>query len=172
VSKTCADLLATSFFTTYGLPVAVTRCGNFYGGGDLNFNRLIPGTIRSVMQGQPISIRSDGTPRRDYIYIKDAVSAYILLAERLEERALFGEAFNFSNGKPLSVMELTNKILELMGKKDYPLQILDQSTGEIKHQYLSIEKAKKILNWTPRYCLDDGLRETIAWYQSFFDANK
>jgi CDP-glucose 4,6-dehydratase len=169
VSKTCADLLATSFFTTYQLPVAVTRCGNFYGGGDLNFNRLIPGTIRSVMQGQPISIRSDGTPRRDYIYIKDAVSAYILLAERLEERALFGEAFNFSGGKPLSVLELTTRILEFMGKTNYPVQILNQSRGEIKDQYLSIEKAETILNWRPRYSLEEGLKETIAWYQSFFD---
>jgi CDP-glucose 4,6-dehydratase len=170
VSKTCADLIASSFFATYQLPVAVTRCGNFYGGGDLNFNRLVPGTIRSVMQGQPVIIRSDGTPRRDYIYINDAVSAYILLAERLEELALSGEAFNFSGGKPLSVLELTTKILELMGKKDYPVQVLNQSRGEIKDQYLSIEKSGKILNWQPRYSLEEGLKETIAWYQTFFSA--
>ena len=170
VSKTCADLIASSFFTTYELPVAVTRCGNFYGGGDLNFNRIVCGTIRSVLQGQPVVIRSDGTPRRDYIYIKDAVSAYAILAERLEELSLFGEAFNFSGGKPLSVLELTTKILEFMGKKDYPVQILNQSRGEIKDQYLSIEKAERILNWRPRYSLDEGLKETIPWYQTFFNA--
>lgn len=165
VSKTCADLIASSFFATYQLPVAVTRCGNFYGGGDLNFNRIVPGTIRSVVQGQPVVIRSDGTPRRDYIYIKDAVSAYTLLAERLEELSLSGEAFNFSGGEPLSVLDLTNRILALMGKKSHPVQILNQACGEIKDQYLSIEKAKKILNWNPQYGLEEGLKETIAWYR-------
>jgi CDP-glucose 4,6-dehydratase len=170
VSKTCADLIASSFFTTYGLPVTVTRCGNFYGGGDLNFNRLVPGTIRSVLQGQPVLIRSDGSPRRDYIYIKDAVFAYTLLAERFEELRLSGEAFNFSSGTPRSVRELTAKILEHMGKKDHPVQILSQSSGEIKDQYLSIEKAKNILNWHPRYGLDEGIKETIAWYRAFFES--
>jgi CDP-glucose 4,6-dehydratase len=167
VSKSCADLIALSFFSTYQLPVAVTRCGNFYGGGDLNFNRIVPGTIRSVLQNQPVIIRSDGTPRRDYIYIKDVVSAYTLLAERLEALSLSGEAFNFSGGMPLSVLDLTNAILELMGKKNHPMQILNQSRGEIKDQYLSIEKAKKRLNWSARYSLEDGLKETVEWYKSF-----
>ena len=170
VSKTCADLIASSFFATYQLPVAVTRCGNFYGGGDLNFNRLVPGTIRSVLQDQPVVIRSDGAPRRDYIYIKDAVSAYTVLAERFEELSLSGEAFNFSGGQPLSVLDLTNRILECMGKKNHPVQILNQAGGEIKDQYLSIEKAKTILNWQPRFSIEEGLRETIAWYQTFFSA--
>jgi CDP-glucose 4,6-dehydratase len=169
VSKTCADLIASSFFATYQLPLAITRCGNFYGGGDLNFNRLVCGTIRSVLRGQPVIIRSDGTPKRDYIYIKDAVSAYMVLAERLEECALSGEAFNFSGGMPLSVMEITNKILGLMNKQDHPVEVLNQSRGEIKDQYLSIEKAASILNWHPRYSLEEGLKETIAWYKTFFD---
>ena len=168
VSKTCADLIASSFFTTYQLPIAVTRCGNFYGGGDLNFNRLVCGTIRSVLQGEPVIIRSDGTPRRDYIYIKDAVSAYTALAERIEDLTLFGEAFNFSGGKPLSVLDVTNKILELMDKKGHPLEVLNQSSGEIKDQYLSIQKALRILDWHPRHSLEEGLRETIAWYRNFF----
>ncbi len=170
VSKSCADLIAASFFATYQLPVAVTRCGNFYGGGDLNFNRLVPGTIRSVQQGQPVVIRSDGTPRRDYIYIRDAVAAYLALAERLEARSLFGEAFNFSSGRPLSVLDLTAQILAAMGKKNHPVQILNQSRGEIKDQYLSIEKAGKILQWQPRYSLEEGLSETIAWYHAFFES--
>ncbi len=168
VSKTCADLIASSFFTSYHLPVAITRCGNFYGGGDLNFNRLVCGTIRSVLHNKPVIIRSDGTPKRDYIYIQDAVSAYCTLAEKLEEKILYGEAFNFSGGKPLSVMDMTNAILTLMGKKGHPVEILNQSSGEIKDQYLSIEKAQKTLQWTPHYSLEEGLRETIDWYHSFF----
>ena len=168
VSKTCADLIASSFFTTYQLPVAITRCGNFYGGGDLNFNRLVCGTIRSVVHNEPVEIRSDGTPKRDYIYIKDAVSAYSALAEKLEECNLYGEAFNFSGGNPLGVLDMTNAVLELMDKKDHPVKILNQSSGEIKDQYLSIEKAQKILQWAPHHTLGEGLRKTIDWYYSFF----
>ena len=168
VSKTCADLIASSFFTTYQLPVAITRCGNFYGGGDLNFNRLVCGTIRSVVHNKPVVIRSDGTPKRDYLYIEDAVTAYTTLAEKLEGHSLFGEAFNFSGGKPLSVLDMTKLILELMQKKDHPVEILNQSSGEIKDQYLSTEKSQKILQWTPHHSLAEGLRKTIDWYQSFF----
>ncbi|KPJ58406.1 MAG: sugar dehydratase [Deltaproteobacteria bacterium DG_8] len=168
VSKSCADLIAYSFFNTYKLPISITRCGNFYGGGDLNFNRLVCGTIRSVLHNKPLIIRSDGTPKRDYIYIKDAVNGYITLAENLENLNLSGEAFNFSGGKQLSVLDMTDKILEIMGEKDYPIKILNKSRGEIKDQYLSIEKAKKVLNWAPHYSLEDGLKETIDWYHSFF----
>jgi CDP-glucose 4,6-dehydratase len=168
VSKTCTDLIACTFFTTYKLPVCITRCGNFYGGGDLNFNRLVCGTIRSVVHDRPLVIRSDGTPKRDYIYIKDAVDGYVTLAENLEALSLYGEAFNFGGENWISVLDLTNRILELMGKKDYPIKILNQARGEIANQYLSIEKAKEILNWTPHYSLEDGLKETIEWYQDFF----
>jgi CDP-glucose 4,6-dehydratase len=168
VSKTCADLIASTFFSTYKLPVCCTRCGNFYGGGDLNFNRIVSGTIRSVLHNKPVEIRSDGTPKRDYIYIKDAVSAYSALAEHMEERNVFGEAFNFSGGKPLSVLDITTAVLAIMDKKDHPVEILNHSSGEIKDQYLSIEKAKKILDWSPHYSIEDGLRETIDWYQDFF----
>jgi CDP-glucose 4,6-dehydratase len=168
VSKTCADLIASSFFTTYQLPVAITRCGNFYGGGDLNFNRLVCGTIRSVLHNKPVVIRSDGTPKRDYIYIEDAVTAYTTLAEKLEEHRLFGEAFNFSGGQPVSVLDMTKLILELMHKKDHPVEILNQSSGEIKDQYLSTQKSQKILQWTPHHSLEEGLGKTIDWYQSFF----
>lgn len=168
VSKTCADLIAHTFSNTYQLPVCITRCGNFYGGGDLNFNRIVCGTIRSVLYNRPLIIRSDGTPKRDYIYIKDAVNAYCALAEQLEPLGLSGEAFNFSGGNWLAVLDLTKKILELMDKKDYPMEVLNQAHGEIQDQYLSIEKAKTTLNWAPGYSLEEGLRETIEWYHNFF----
>ena len=168
VSKTCTDLIAYTYFNTYHLPAVITRCGNIYGGGDLNFNRLVPGTIRSVLHDEPIIIRSDGTFKRDYFYVKDVVSAYLTLAENLEERNLAGEAFNFSSGSQISVWEMTHKILEIMDKKDFPIKLLNEAKCEIKEQYLSIEKAKKILNWAPHYCLEDGLRETIEWYRNFF----
>jgi CDP-glucose 4,6-dehydratase len=168
VSKSCADLIAATYYNVYKLPVCVTRCGNFYGGGDLNFNRIIPGTIRSVIFNEPPLIRSDGTFIRDYIYILDAAEAYLLLAEKMDELSIQGEAFNFSNEIQLSVLEITRKILELMGRADLKPVVLGEATDEIKHQYLSAEKAKKILGWQAKYPLEQGLRETIDWYKEFF----
>lgn len=168
VSKSCADLLAFAYYNTYRLPVCATRCGNFYGGGDLNFNRIVPGTIRSALFNERPIIRSDGFFIRDYIYIRDAVDAYLLLAEKLEESKLQGEAFNFSNELQLTVLELTNKILGLMGREDLEPRLLNEAKGEIKHQYLSAGKAKNLLGWKPKYSLEDGLKETIDWYKELF----
>lgn len=168
VSKSGADLIALAYGTTYRLPVCVTRCGNFYGGGDLNFNRIVPGTIRSVIFNERPVIRSDGTLIRDYIYILDAVEAYILLAEKMEELPIQGEAFNFSNEIQLTVLDMTKKILELMGREDLEPIVLNETKNEIKHQYLSAEKAKKIMGWEPKYSLEKGLEETIDWYKEFF----
>jgi CDP-glucose 4,6-dehydratase len=168
VSKSCADLLAYAYFNTYKLPVCITRCGNFYGGGDINFNRIIPGTIRSVLYNERPVIRSDGSYIRDYIYVKDAVSAYLLLAEKMEDESVLGEAFNFSNEIQITVLDLTRKILSLTGRKDLEPVIENRAEKEIKHQYLSAEKARKKLNWQPLYTLDQGLQETIAWYKEFF----
>ena len=168
VSKTCADLIAYTYFNTYRTPVCVTRCGNFYGGGDLNFNRLFPGTIRSVLHDEPVIIRSDGSPIRDYIFIKDAVSAYMSLAEKIEPLNLAGEAFNFSSGNLLSVLDMTKKIIEIMGENDFPVNVLNQASGEIQDQYLSIDKARKILGWNPEYSLEESIKETTDWYRDFF----
>ncbi|MHB8104027.1 MAG: GDP-mannose 4,6-dehydratase [Dehalococcoidales bacterium] len=172
VSKSCADLLAIAYYTTYKLPVCVTRCGNFYGGGDLNFNRIVPGTIRAVIFNERPIIRSDGTLIRDYIYIQDAVEAYILLAEKMAGQAIHGEAFNFSNEIQLSVMDITRKILEVMGRKDLEPTVLGEARGEIKHQYLSAVKARKTLGWQPRYSPEEGLKETVNWYKEFFKDDK
>ena len=168
VSKSCADLIAHTYANTYDLPVCITRCGNFYGGGDNNFNRIIPGTIRSIIFNERPIIRSDGNYIRDYIYARDAVSAYMLLAEKMEDKSLHGEAFNFSNEIQVTVLDLTQKLLSLTGREDLEPIIQDQASNEIKHQYLSAEKARKKLGWRPLYTLDQGLQETIEWYKDFF----
>lgn len=168
VSKSCADLIAHSYAVNFSLPVAITRCGNFYGGGDLNWNRIIPGTIRSVLRGQAPVIRSDGKFIRDYFYVEDGVAAYLLLAEKLAENpAITGEAFNFSNELQVDVLDLVKQILELMGSTLKP-DILNQTTNEIRHQYLSARKAREVLDWHPIYSLDEGLKRTITWYQKYF----
>jgi len=166
VSKSCTDLLCGAYFETYKLPVCVTRCGNFYGGGDLNFNRIVPGTIRSVLNKEPPIIRSDGLLVRDYFYIEDGVEAYLLLAEKMEKLGIQGEAFNFSNEIQVTVLELVEKILKVM-KSNLKPKILRESTNEIKHQYLSAKKARETLKWKPKYTLEEGLRRTIKWYEDF-----
>ena len=168
VSKSCADLIAQSYAATFGLPVVVARCGNLYGGGDLNWSRIIPGTIRSVLHEERPVIRSDGVPTRDYFYVEDGSAAYLRLAEALaEDRDLKGEAFNFSNEQPLSVLQVTQEILRLTGRMDLKPVILNEASGEILHQYLDARKARERLHWEPGYSLQEGLKETIAWYQEF-----
>ena len=166
VSKSCADLIAQTYAETFHLPVVITRCGNFYGGGDLNWNRIVPGTIRSVLRGQRPIIRSDGQYVRDYFYVEDGAAAYVLLAERLAENSdLRGQAFNFSNETPVTVLELVNRILVLMGS-DLKPDVRDEASNEIRHQYLSAEKARRILGWRPLFTLEEGLRRTIEWYKN------
>ena len=167
VSKSCADLIAQMYWHTYRAPVAVTRCGNFYGGGDLNWNRLVPGTIRSVVDGERPIVRSDGTLQRDYLYIKDAVGAYAVLAEKLLAGEAHGETFNFSNESPRTVLAVVTRIGELMGRSDLAPVVLNQASHEIPHQYLSAAKARDQLGWKPQYGLDEGLAETITWYREF-----
>ena len=169
VSKSCADLISQAYYKTYHLPVCITRCGNFYGGGDLNFNRVVPGTIKSIIYNSPPIIRSDGSYIRDYFYVLDAVEAYLFLAEKMDSMKIYGEAFNFSNEIRVTVLELVNEILKLAGREDLKPKILNQVKSEIKHQYLSAEKAKKLLGWKPKYTLEQGLKETIQWYRVFFE---
>lgn len=172
VSKSCADLIAQTYAATYDLPIAVTRCGNFYGGGDLNWNRIVPGTIRSALRGQRPIIRSDGEYVRDYFYAEDGALANMLVAERLsEDPELRGEAFNFSNEIQVTVRDLVGRILTLMDSGLEP-EVRNEATNEIRHQYLSAAKAKRVLGWQPRYTLEDGLQRTIDWYKSFFEIRR
>jgi CDP-glucose 4,6-dehydratase len=167
VSKSCADLIARSYAVTYGLPVAITRCGNFYGGGDLNWNRLVPGTIRSVLRGDRPVIRSDGTLVRDYFYVEDGAEAYIQLAEALRAQPeLRGEGFNFSNELQLTVLDLTRRILDRMGSRLEPV-VQGEASNEILHQYLTAAKARDVLGWSARFTLDEGLDRTIRWYRDW-----
>jgi CDP-glucose 4,6-dehydratase len=167
VSKSCSDLLATSYARSYGLPVAITRCGNFYGGGDLNWNRIVPGTIRSAVRGRRPVIRSDGRYVRDYFYVEDGAAAYMTLAEALAaDPGLRGEAFNFSNEIQVSVLDLARQILALMGS-DLTCDIRNEATNEIRHQYLSAAKARRALGWAPLFNLDEGLGRTIRWYRDY-----
>lgn len=166
VSKSCADLISRVYFNTYGLPVAVTRCGNIYGPGDFNFSRIVPDTIRCMLSGRELLIRSDGKFTRDYIYVKDIVDGYMLLAANLAGKRFAGEVFNFSNEKPVTVRCLVEKIYRLAGKK--PLyRILNKATCEIRHQYLAAGKARRLLHWKPAYTLEQGLKETISRYSSY-----
>jgi CDP-glucose 4,6-dehydratase len=167
VSKSCADLIAKSYFYAYELPVAIARCGNIYGGGDLNWSRIVPGTIRSLFRGEPPVLRSDGQFIRDYVYVKDVSCAYLLLAEHLNSVEVQGEAFNFSNGSRVPVIEIVDKIQELMKCGHIRPKVLNQTKGEIRNQYLSSEKAKRVLGWKASYSLEEGLKETVDWYLTF-----
>ena len=170
VSKSCADLIAQTYAVSYNLPVAITRCGNFYGGGDLNWNRVVPGTIRSVLRGERPVVRSDGSFVRDYFYIEDGAAAYMLLAERLfTDASLHGQAFNFSTESQVSVLALVKLILRKMGSSLLP-EVLNQACNEIRHQFLSAERARATLDWQPQFTLESGIERTLAWYREFLDA--
>lgn len=165
-SKSCTDLLARTYAKTYGMLVGVTRCGNIYGGGDLNWSRILPGTIKSVLENERPIIRSDGTPIRDYIYVLDVVNAYLTLAEQLDRKEVAGQAFNFGTETPVSVLELAKRIISAAGKSVEPV-ILNEAKNELQAQYLDWTRAKTILGWQPKHKLDDGLKETIGWYEKY-----
>lgn len=167
VSKSCTDLLAHTYHNTYGLPVVVARCGNIYGGGDLNWSRIIPGTIKSLHRGERPVIRSDGRFTRDYVYVKDVVSAYMTMAERQDRPGVRGQAFNFGPEKPLTVLEVVDRLRTLMGCDSIEPLVLNEAKAEIRDQYLDSTRAATLLGWRPRFTIDEGLRETVAWYMDF-----
>ncbi len=166
-SKACADILSRSYFASYGLPVVVTRNANTYGGGDLNFARIVPDAIRCLLEGREFEIRSDGTPVRDYMYVEDAVNGYLMLAEQFEKEGVRGEAFNFGTEEPVSVLELFKMMAASCGKPNIKPKILGTAHNEIDKQYLCIDKAKEMLGWEPKFSLKEGLQKTIEWYKGY-----
>jgi CDP-glucose 4,6-dehydratase len=169
VSKSCADLIATAYHHTFATPVCVTRCGNLFGPGDLNFSRLIPGTIRSALLNERPIIRSDGSMIRDYIYVEDGAAAYLLLAEKMEDPGIHGLAFNFGTGAPLSVLDVTYLILKIAGRENSEPVILNEAKAEIPKQYLSFDLARKRLGWEPAGGVAERLGGTIDWYRQYLE---
>lgn len=169
VSKSCTDLICNTYFNTYGVPVSVTRCGNIFGPGDFNYSRIVPDAIRCALNCKTFIMRSDGSYTRDYVYIDDIISGYLLVAENIYKKNIAGMAFNFSYEKPISVMDIVKKIYKITGNKiNYKVE--NRARYEIKHQYLSSSRARRILNWKPRYDLNKGLEKTIEWYSDLFKA--
>ncbi len=168
VSKSCTDLIAQSYFHTYKVPVCVTRCGNFFGGGDLHFNRIIPGTIKTILAGQAPVIRSNGLFIRDYIYVKDVADAYLTLAEKMDDQKIIGECFNFSTDKPYNVIQIVDEIIKLMGATHLKPIIQNNTSHEIPEQHLNSKKSEIMLGWKAKYGVRLGLQETIDWYKNFF----
>ena len=170
VSKSCADLIAQAYAATYSLPLAIVRCGNIFGGGDLNFNRLIPGTMQAVVKHERPVLRSDGTPKRDYFYVADAALAYLKVAEALERPEVKGQAFNFGTNTPLNPVQVVEAILRLADVKDLTPEIRSTWQGEIQDQYLDSTRARRVLGWEPQYTFEAAIRETLGWYRDYFKA--
>lgn len=165
VSKSCADLIAHTYHNTYETPVCITRCGNLFGPGDLNFNRIVPGTIQSILRDQRPVIRSDGSPMRDYVFVQDIVSAYLMLAEHMDDSSIHGRAFNFGTGQPISVLDLTLELLRVANREDLQPDVQNNTSGEILHQYLSSDQAREVLGWRPGAPLSERLKESFEWYR-------
>lgn len=167
LSKACADLIAQGYASTYDLPVAIARCANVYGGGDLNWTRIVPGTIRSLLAGERPVLRSDGTPTRDYLHVDDVVDAYLLLCEACDQIAIRGLPFNFGAGQPHSAAEIVDHLRRLVGRVDLEPVVLDTARSEIPAQYLDATRAARVLGWHPSIDLEAGLARTVEWYRAY-----
>lgn len=170
-SKSCTDILARTYAHTWKMPVTVTRCGNLYGGGDMNWNRIVPDTIRALWEGRPPVVRSDGTFERDYLYVEDAAAGYMRLAERTPDPDVRGKAFNLGLGRPVTVLEVVDRLIAIHGSDLRP-QILNQAKAEIHSQYLDCTQARELLGWTPAHDLDAGLRAAWTWYTGWLDNHR
>jgi CDP-glucose 4,6-dehydratase len=166
VSKACADLIARSYASTYGMRVAVTRLANVYGPGDLNWSRIVPDTARALAHGERPVIRSDGTPERDYLYVEDAVDAYLAVADSLDKPAMSGRAWNVGWGRPVRVLDLVRTLTSVSGVPVEPdIRGEGVPPGEIERQYLDSTAIREELGWEPAWELEDGLRAAWQWYR-------
>jgi len=166
VSKACTDMIARSYAYTYGVPVAVTRLANIYGGGDVNWSRIVPDSARSLVAGERPVIRSDGSPERDYLYVEDAVDAYLAIAASLDDQSMRGRAWNAGHGRPHSVLDVVQRLIAVSGRDVEP-DIQGEGTphGEIDRQFLDSDAIKSELGWQPAHELDEGLRKSWEWYE-------
>ena len=170
VSKSCTDLIITSYAETYGLPVLIARCGNIYGGGDLNWSRIVPGVFCWLIRGEQPVLRSDGTFLRDYVHVDDIVDAYLHLADHADRPEYRGQGFNFSDEKPLTVMEIYEACCAAAGRPGTKPLVLGGATGEIHDQYLDSTRARQELGWGVSVGLEAGLEPTWAWYADLLGA--
>lgn len=164
VSKACADMIARGYHAAYGMPTGVVRCANIYGPGDLNFNRIIPGTFRSLLKGERPIIRSDGSPLRDYMYVGDAVDGYVRVMNALLDGDRMGEAFNFGSGEPVSVLQIFTEMAEVAGRSDLEPEVQGEAPKELRDQFISAAKARRLLGWQAEVPRQEGLRRTFHWY--------
>lgn len=169
VSKSCADLIAKTYVNTYHLPISITRCGNLYGPRDTNYNRLIPGTIKSILKDDTVEIRSNGKYKRDYLYINDALDGYLKISENLSKNPSNAGAYNLSHGKPYTILEVVDCIKFALDKENHPVRILDTANAEINNQWLDSSKIRNKLNWESKTTLDKGIAQSIEWYISNVD---
>jgi len=166
VSKACTDMIARSYAATYDLPVAVTRLANVYGGGDRNWSRIVPDLARALVRGERPVIRSDGTPERDYLYVEDAVDAYLAVAKSLELPKLRGRAWNAGWGRPVSVLDMVQRLIAVSGKELEPdVRGTRAPDAELDRLYLDCTAIREELGWSPRWELDRGLRAAWEWYE-------
>jgi len=172
VSKSCTDLIAASYHHTYRTPITIARCGNIYGGGDLNWSRIVPSTIRSLLNGERPVLRSDGTMIRDYFYVEDAVNAYLALAEKIETPGVAGGAFNFSTEQPVTVNEIVAEVQRAMGIHHLPPLVMNTAKAEIKAQALASGKARDILGWQAKYDFASGMKQTVEWYKAYLEGSR
>ena len=166
-SKACSDIIARSYAKSFNIQICVTRFVNIYGPGDVNWQRIIPGTLNSLIKSKKPILRSNGKFKRDYLYIDDVIDGYMRLGQQMGiNKTISGIAFNFGSGKPITVLNLVKIILKFFDKQSSFLVIKNKAKNEITDQYSGYELANKILKWKPKVSIEDGIKKSFDWYKN------